>query len=104
MQQPVTAVKGIGEETAAALADIGITTVGDLLMYAPYRYDDYEQKDLAAARHEEKVTVEGKVHSAPLVTYYGKKVAPFLSPAFRPLFNHGCLLQPPVFERKTRLQ
>ncbi|RLP91046.1 ATP-dependent DNA helicase RecG [Geobacillus stearothermophilus] len=73
MQQPVTAVKGIGEETAAALADIGITTVGDLLMYAPYRYDDYEQKDLAAARHEEKVTVEGKVHSAPLVTYYGKK-------------------------------
>ncbi|ASS99977.1 MULTISPECIES: ATP-dependent DNA helicase RecG [Geobacillus] len=73
MQQPVTAVKGIGEETAAALADIGIATVGDLLAYAPYRYDDYEQKDLAAVRHEEKVTLEGKVYSAPLLTYYGKK-------------------------------
>ncbi|WP_184317351.1 ATP-dependent DNA helicase RecG [Geobacillus subterraneus] len=73
MQQPVTAVKGIGEETAAALADLGIATVGELLSYAPYRYDDYEQKDLAAVRHEEKVTVEGKVHSAPLLTYYGKK-------------------------------
>lgn len=73
MQQPVTAVKGIGEETAAALAGLGIATVGELLSYAPYRYDDYEQNDLAAVRHEEKVTVEGSVHSAPLLTYYGKK-------------------------------
>ncbi len=79
MQQPVTAVKGIGEETAAALADIGIATVGELLAYAPYRYDDYEQKDLAAVRHEEKVTVEGKVYSAPLLTYYGKKNRAFPS-------------------------
>jgi ATP-dependent DNA helicase RecG len=73
LQQPVTAIKGIGEETGAALEEMGITTIEQLLMHAPYRYEDYERKDLAEVRHDEKVTVEGKVHSEPSLTYYTKK-------------------------------
>jgi ATP-dependent DNA helicase RecG len=73
LQQPVTAIKGIGEETGAALEEMGIMTIEQLLMHAPYRYEDYERKDLAEVQHDEKVTVEGKVHSEPSLTYYTKK-------------------------------
>lgn len=73
LKQPVTAVKGIGNEMAETLADMQIRTVGDLLEYFPYRYEDYRLKDLAEVKHDERVTVEGTVHSEPSVVYYGRK-------------------------------
>ncbi|XJZ28462.1 ATP-dependent DNA helicase RecG [Bacillota bacterium Lsc_1132] len=73
LNQSVTVIKGIGEETAETLAEMKIMTVLDLLEYFPYRFEDYRLKDLAEVVHEEKVTVEGKVHSEPSLVYYGKK-------------------------------
>lgn len=58
---------------AETLADMHIRTVGDLLEYFPYRYEDYRLKDLAEVKHDERVTVEGKVHSEPALVYYGRK-------------------------------
>lgn len=58
---------------AETLADMNIRSVGDLLEYFPYRYEDYRLKDLAEVKHDEKVTVEGKVHSEPSLIYYGRK-------------------------------
>jgi ATP-dependent DNA helicase RecG len=66
-------LKGIGEETAEALTDMKIETVLDLLEYFPYRYEDYSLRDLAEVKHEEKVTVEGKVHSEPSLAFFGRK-------------------------------
>lgn len=71
--EPVSIIKGIGEETESILNEMNIFTVSDLLEYFPYRYEDYSLRDLAEVKHEEKVTVEGKVHSEPSLTYYGKK-------------------------------
>lgn len=73
LKQPVTVVKGIGGETAEALADMNIQTVSDLLEYFPYRYEDYRLKDLESIKHEERITVEGIVHREPSLMYYGKK-------------------------------
>lgn len=73
LKQPVTAIKGIGNEMAETLAEMHIRTVGDLLEYFPYRYEDYRLKDLAEVKHDERVTVEGKVHSEPALVYYGRK-------------------------------
>jgi len=73
IQQPVTVLKGIGEETAEALGEMNIHTVCDLLEHFPFRYEDYRMKDLAEVQHEERVTVEGKVHSEPQLAYYGRK-------------------------------
>jgi ATP-dependent DNA helicase RecG len=73
LKQSVTDVKGIGDEMAETLADMSIRSVGDLLEYFPYRYEDYRLKDLAEVKHDEKVTVEGKVHSEPSLVYYGRK-------------------------------
>lgn len=73
LKQSVTILKGIGGETAETLAEMNIFTVEDLLEYFPYRYEDYRLRDLADVNHDEKVTVEGKVHSEPSLVYYGKK-------------------------------
>jgi ATP-dependent DNA helicase RecG len=40
LSNPVKYVKGVGPQRAAALAEAGITTVGDLLHYLPFRYED----------------------------------------------------------------
>jgi ATP-dependent DNA helicase RecG len=73
LNQSVTAIKGIGEEMAETLGDMQMRSVRNLLEYFPYRYEDYRLKDLADVKHDEKVTIEGKVHSEPSLVYYGRK-------------------------------
>ncbi|WP_163101560.1 ATP-dependent DNA helicase RecG [Peribacillus alkalitolerans] len=70
---PVIQVKGIGEETAGTLKDMGIVSVGDLIEHIPFRYEDYRLKDLAEVAHDERVTVEGVIHSEPSFMFYSKK-------------------------------
>ncbi len=52
---PVTAVKGVGDEVAKKLAILGLHTVGDLLENFPRRYNDYSI-----------VTEIGKLHPGPV--------------------------------------
>ncbi|MED3562716.1 ATP-dependent DNA helicase RecG [Bacillus xiapuensis] len=73
LTQSVSVLKGIGEETAENLAEMKIYTIYDLLEYFPYRYQDYRLRDLTEVKHDEKITVEGKVHSEPSLAYYGRK-------------------------------
>ncbi|QPC46309.1 ATP-dependent DNA helicase RecG [Mangrovibacillus cuniculi] len=65
-------IKGIGSETLLHLKDLGIHTLHDLLHYFPFRYDDQRLVDVAEASHEERITIEGKVHSEPGVMFYQK--------------------------------
>ncbi|MBP3952074.1 ATP-dependent DNA helicase RecG [Bacillus suaedae] len=73
MEQPVTTVKGIGEETAKQLKSLRIETVQDLLEYFPFRYEDYQIKDLHQVKHEERVTVVGTIQTEASIRYFGKK-------------------------------
>lgn len=73
LSSPVSEIKGVGAETTVALNEMGITTVSELLEYLPYRYEDYRLKDLEEVEHDERVTVEGVIHSTPSVVYYAKK-------------------------------
>ncbi|WP_343799336.1 ATP-dependent DNA helicase RecG [Bacillus carboniphilus] len=70
---PVSEVKGIGEKIEAQLNELGIFTVHDLIEYAPFRYEDYRLRDLSEVRHDERITIEGKVHSEPSVMYFGRR-------------------------------
>ncbi|MFC7363746.1 MULTISPECIES: ATP-dependent DNA helicase RecG [Bhargavaea] len=72
MTEPVTALKGIGKEAAGSLENLGVRTVGDLVMMFPYRHEDNRLKDLAETPHEERVTIEGRVESEPSVFFSGK--------------------------------
>lgn len=72
-QLPVTSIQGIGESKAEDLKLLGVSTVKDLLEYLPYRYEDHQLKDLRDVKHEEKATLEGKVHSEPSLAFYSRK-------------------------------
>lgn len=102
LQDKISALKGIGEETEKTLNELGIYTVADLLGYFPYRYDDYELRNLEEVRHDERVTVEGKVHSEPVLTYYGKKRSQAdIQAACRSFFDYSHMLQSPLFKTKS---
>lgn len=73
LNQSITAIKGIGDETAESLAELNIFQIKDLLEHYPFRYEDYRLRDLSQVAHEERLTVEGVVHSEPALMYYGRK-------------------------------
>lgn len=70
--QPVSTMKGVGKETAQALAELGIHTLQDLLWTFPNRHEDFQLKDLVQTPHNERVTVEARVESNPTVQFQGK--------------------------------
>src|SRR3984957_17343468 len=64
---PVQYVKGIGPKMAEILATKGIATVGDLLHYLPFRYEDrLNPRGIAALRPGEMATVIGEVRNSGL--------------------------------------
>jgi ATP-dependent DNA helicase RecG len=73
LEEPVTLLKGIGPVTAQELARLGIRTIGDLLFYFPYRYEDFRLRHLSEVNHEQTVSLKGKVMSPPVLQRYGGK-------------------------------
>jgi ATP-dependent DNA helicase RecG len=64
---PVQYVKGVGPKLAEILATKGISTVGDLLLYLPFRYEDrLNPRGIAELRPGEMATVIGEVRNSGL--------------------------------------
>src|ERR1700675_2165784 len=64
---PVQYVKGIGPKLAEILATKGIVTVGDLLNYLPFRYEDrLKPRGIAELRAGEMATVIAEVRNSGL--------------------------------------
>jgi ATP-dependent DNA helicase RecG len=64
---PVQYVKGIGPRLAEILATKGIATVGDLLHYLPFRYEDrLNPRGITELRAGEMATVIGEVRNSGL--------------------------------------
>jgi ATP-dependent DNA helicase RecG len=64
---PAQYVKGIGPKLAEILATKGISTVGDLLHYLPFRYEDrLNPRGIAELRAGEMATVIGEVRNSGL--------------------------------------
>ena len=67
LSTPVQYVKGVGPRIAEALAGKGILTVGDLLHYLPFRYEDrLNPRGIAELRPGEMATVIGEVRNSGL--------------------------------------
>ncbi|WP_147802354.1 ATP-dependent DNA helicase RecG [Alkalicoccus halolimnae] len=73
MNVPVHALKGIGARAEEQMAAMGIYTIKDLLFYFPFRYEDFSVRRLEEVQHDERVTLQGKVHSQPELRFFGKK-------------------------------
>src|SRR5579871_3975374 len=67
LSTPVQYVKGVGPRISEILAAKGIRTVGDLLYYLPFRYEDrLNPRGIAELRPGEMATVIGEVRNSGL--------------------------------------
>lgn len=73
LQDPVTALSGVGEKRAETLATLGIETIEDLLTYYPFRYEDIQERQIQEINDQEKVTLKGLVVSPAVLNRFGYK-------------------------------
>ena len=60
-------VKGIGPKSLSLLNKIGINTIEDLVTHYPFRYDVLHRDDLSKIADGEKIVIDGKVESIPVL-------------------------------------
>lgn len=60
-------VKGVGPKSKMLLGKLGIENVDDLVSHYPFRYDKIVRSDLMKAEELERVIIDGKVDSAPIL-------------------------------------
>ena len=60
-------VKGIGPKSLSLLNKININTIEDLVTHYPFRYDILERNDLSEIEDGEKIVIDGKVESVPIL-------------------------------------
>ncbi|HET9850644.1 MAG TPA: ATP-dependent DNA helicase RecG [Candidatus Saccharimonadales bacterium] len=63
LDDPVTELKGVGDELAKKLASLGVHAVGDLIEYYPRRYEDYSQVLPIEKLRPGTVTLKAKISS-----------------------------------------
>ncbi len=67
---PPTLIHGVGEERAALLGRLKITTVQDLLLHPPRRYEDRRHfLSICDLRLEEPATVRGRIQAAGIKSF-----------------------------------
>ena len=60
-------VKGVGPRTKMLFNKLGIESVDDLVSHYPFRYEKIVRSDLSGANEMDKVIIDGKVDSAPIL-------------------------------------
>lgn len=60
-------VKGVGPKSLLLLNKLGIMTIDDLVTHYPFRYEYLKRTSLQEAIDDEKVIVDGKVESVPIL-------------------------------------
>lgn len=73
LHQPLTVLPGIGPKSAEKFAKLGIENLEDLLLYYPFRYEDFQSKQVWDLEDGEKAVIAGTVVTPANVSYYGFK-------------------------------
>ena len=60
-------VRGIGPKSLSLLNKININTIEDLVTHYPFRYDYLERNELSKVEDGEKITIDGKIESMPIL-------------------------------------
>lgn len=68
----VEQIHGVGAAKKDDLHALGIQSVGHLLEYYPFRYEDYSLSDLSGVKDGDKITVLGTIVSEPVLQRYGR--------------------------------
>ena len=73
LHQPLSVLPGVGPKSAEKFAKLGIETLQDLLLYFPFRYEDFQSKQVLDLEDGEKAVISGVVVTPANVQYYGFK-------------------------------
>ena len=74
LEESITAIKGIGNKTAALLNKLGIYTKRDIIKYFPRNYDKYEKITLIGSlKNGMTAVISAMPASAPILKQMGKK-------------------------------
>ena len=73
LHQPLTVLPGVGPKSAEKFTKLGLETLQDLLLYFPFRYEDFKSKNVLDLEDGEKAVVSGQVMTPANVQYYGYK-------------------------------
>ncbi|MCC2683309.1 MAG: ATP-dependent helicase [Paenibacillaceae bacterium] len=68
---PVRKIAGVGVKKAGELLAMGVSNVGQLLEYYPFRYEDYTPQDPAHLEDGMRHAILGTVYSEPSMYRYG---------------------------------
>ncbi|HEV2490042.1 MAG TPA: ATP-dependent DNA helicase RecG [Candidatus Acidoferrales bacterium] len=78
LDTPLMYLKGVGPQRASLFAERGLTTVGDLLSYLPFRYEDRIRfTPIAELIPDQVSTVRAEVESSSLVRFARRRGAMF---------------------------
>ena len=73
LHQPLTVLPGVGPKSAEKFAKLGLENLQDLLLYFPFRYEDFKSKNVLDLEDGEKAVISGQVVTPANVQYYGYK-------------------------------
>ena len=73
LHQPLTVLPGVGPKSAEKFTRLGIENLQDLLLYFPFRYEDFKSKNVLELEDGEKAVISGLVVTPANVQYYGYK-------------------------------
>ena len=76
LEEKITALKGVGQNTAKKLEKLGIFTVRDMLYHFPFRNEDRSEiRKIAEVTDGESVCIRATVFSEPSVRRVRKNLA-----------------------------
>ena len=74
LEESITAIKGIGNKTAALLNKLGIYTKGDIIKYFPRNYDKYGKiTNISSLKNGMTAVISAMPVSSPILKQIGKK-------------------------------
>ncbi|MEX2803673.1 ATP-dependent DNA helicase RecG [Streptococcus sp. H31] len=73
LQSSIAVLKGLGPKSAEKFQKLNIYTIEDLLLYYPFRYEDFKDKSVFELADGEKALISGTVVTPANVQYYGHK-------------------------------
>lgn len=73
LHQALTALPGVGPKSAEKFKKLGLESLQDLLLYFPFRYEDFKSKNVLDLDDGEKAVISGIVATPANVQYYGYK-------------------------------
>ena len=73
LQSSIVELKGVGAKSAEKFYKLDIYTIEDLLLYYPFRYEDFKSKRVSELTDGEKAVITGTVVTPANVQYYGYK-------------------------------